>query len=123
MHLNRPSDPQLNEFTYDKTLLDKCAPNPGKDLKGYFYTTKELSDLLNLSVATLSTLRRNKMGPKYFVFGYRTYRYARADVLAYIEERTRKASSDQGLGHSSGQVSGPKVYPKFSLISRKEPNS
>ena len=85
-----PSGPCFKKLTLEKNL-----PDPGAGLQEYYYTTKELSGLLNIATSTLSGYRRAGTGPKYISFGYRTCRYARADVTAYMEERTRLSTSEQ----------------------------
>ena len=60
----------------------------------YYYTTKELSGLLSLATSTLSGYRRSGVGPKYISIGYRTCRYARSDVQAYMKERERQSTSE-----------------------------
>ena len=68
------------------------------DLEGgdeeYYYTTKQLSGLLSLATSTLSGYRRSGVGPKYISIGYRTCRYARSDVQAYMKERERQSTSE-----------------------------
>ena len=80
--------------------FDKRSSKVTPDLEGgaeeYYYTTKELSGLLNLAPSTLAGYRRSGVGPKYISLGYRTCRYARAEVLAYIAEHARMSTSDQG---------------------------
>lgn len=88
-----PSGPSLKKLS-----LDKNTPAPGDGLDEYYYTTKDLSGLLNLSPSTLSGYRRAGNGPAYVVFGYRTIRYPRAEVLAYMAERERLSTSDTGIG-------------------------
>jgi predicted site-specific integrase-resolvase len=63
------------------------------DLKDQYYTPRELSGLLNISIGTLAGYRRKGVGPKYIAFSYHTYRYAKADVLKYLEERKRTSTS------------------------------
>jgi len=63
------------------------------DLKDQYYTTRELSSILNLSMNTLADYRRKGIGPKYISVGYRSCRYAETEVLKYIEERTRASTS------------------------------
>ena len=84
-----PSGPSVKKRTLEKNL-----PDCGAGLQEYYYTTKELSGLLNIATSTLSGYRRAGTGPKYISFGYRTCRYAKADVAAYMEERTRLSTSD-----------------------------
>ena len=84
-----PSGPKFKKLPIEKNL-----PDPGADLKDYYYTTKELSGLLNLAVSTLSGYRHSGVGPKYVLIGHRTCRYAKADVVAYIAERERLSTSE-----------------------------
>lgn len=70
-----------------KNLDFKC------DLAEQYYTTRELSGLLSLSMNTLADYRRKGIGPKYISVGYRSCRYAKSEVLKYIEERTRESTS------------------------------
>ena len=99
-----PSGPK-----FKKIVIDKNLPDPGKGSEDYYYTTKELSGLLNIAPSTLSGYRRAGNGPKYISFGYRTCRYAKADVLAYMEERTRNSTSDQS-SYQMPQNKSPKFY-------------
>ena len=84
-----PRGPQFKKLLIDKNLTD-----PGADVEEYYYTTKELSGLLNISASSLSGYRRSGVGPKYVSIGYRTCRYAKADVVAYMEERARMSTSE-----------------------------
>jgi hypothetical protein len=63
------------------------------DLKDQYYTPRDLSCLLGISIGTLAGYRRKGVGPKYIAFSYHTYRYARADVLQYLEEKKRTSTS------------------------------
>ena len=62
-------------------------------LTDQYYSTRELAGILGISMSTLAGYRRQGIGPKYIAFGYHTYRYARAEVLKYLEERTRASTS------------------------------
>lgn len=66
---------------------------PACDLTDQYYSTRELANILSVSMSTLAQYRRMGIGPKYIAFGYHTYRYARAEVLKYLEERTRASTS------------------------------
>lgn len=57
------------------------------------YTSRELSDLLNIAMSTLASYRRKGIGPKYVVLGYRSYRYSKEEVARYLEEMTRASTS------------------------------
>ena len=83
-----PSGPKFKKLPIEKNL-----PDPGAGLQDYYYTTKELSGLLNIATSTLSGYRRSGSGPKFISLGYRTCRYAKADVLAYIADRARLSTS------------------------------
>ena len=100
---------------FKKLLIDKNLPDPGADLEEYYYTTKELSGLLNISPGSLSGYRRAGIGPKYILFGYRTCRYAKADVVAYMEERARMSTSEQWSDQTPKKPSCG-----FLLMNRKE---
>ena len=50
------------------------------------YTIAEMMALLNVSRATLRTLRLNRSVPEEIVLGTRTIRWRRAEVDAWIEE-------------------------------------
>ena len=63
------------------------------ELKDQYYSPKELADILGISMSTLAGYRRKGIGPKYIAFGYHTYRYARAEILKYLEEKTRTSTS------------------------------
>jgi len=81
----------------------KAIPDLESGVEEYYYTTKELSGLLNLAPSTLAGYRRSGVGPKYISLGYRTCRYARTEVLAYMAERARMSTSDQGPLKTSSQ--------------------
>jgi hypothetical protein len=63
------------------------------ELKDQYYTSRELADILGISMNTLADYRRRGTGPKFIAFGYHTYRYAKADIFAYLEERKRASTS------------------------------
>ena len=71
-------------------------PDPAEGLEDYYYSTKELSGLLNISPSTLSDYRRQGIGPQYIQVGYRTCRYPKAEVYKYLEENRRNSTSDTG---------------------------
>lgn len=50
-------------------------------------STNETAELTGLKPGTLATLRREDKGPEFFKIGYRTVRYSRRAVLAWIAER------------------------------------
>lgn len=77
--------PNVKYITLKKT--------PVCNLEDHYYSTKELSGILGLSMSTLAEYRRRGIGPKYIAVGYHTYRYARAEILKYIEEKTRTSTS------------------------------
>ena len=85
-----PRGPQFKKLTLDKKVLD-----PGADHQEYYYTTKELAGLLNVSPSTLSYYRTQGVGPKFRRIGYRSCRYLKTDVLAYLTEREGLMGSDQ----------------------------
>jgi hypothetical protein len=94
----------MTKKTLDKTSpSDKTRVVPDLETgeKEYYYTTKELSGLLNLAISTLAGYRRAGVGPNYISLGYRTCRYARSEVLAYMNERARMSTSDQGSSKPS----------------------
>jgi len=66
---------------------------PACDLKDQYYTTRELSEILGLAMSTLAEYRRKGIGPKYIAVGYRSYRYPRSEILAFIEEQTCASTS------------------------------
>ena len=69
------------------------SPTPAFNLENCYYSTRELSGLLNISMSTLADYRRKGIGPQYISVGYRSCRYAKTEVLKYIEERTRASTS------------------------------
>ena len=66
---------------------------PVCDLKDNYYTSRELSGILSLSMNTLAEYRRKGIGPKFILVGYHSCRYAKEEVLKYIEEMTRASTS------------------------------
>ena len=87
-----PRGPQFRKLS-----LDKKVPDPGAEHQEYYYTPKELAGLLNVSPSTLSYYRQQKIGPKFRRVGYRSCRYLKSDVLAYLEEREGVLASDQPI--------------------------
>ncbi len=85
-----PRGPQFRKLT-----LDKKVAEPGADQQEYYYTTKELAGLLNISPSTLSYYRTQGVGPKFRRIGYRSCRYLKTDVQAYLAEREGLMGSDQ----------------------------
>jgi predicted DNA-binding transcriptional regulator AlpA len=69
------------------------------DIDGCYYSAKELSEFLGVSVRTLSNYRAKGWGPKYFKFGHRTCRYAMKDILQYIQDN--KSNSNTGASHDN----------------------
>jgi len=45
----------------------------------------QVSEMLNISIATLGWWRRNQIGPRSFKLGSSTYRYQPADVIAFLD--------------------------------------
>jgi predicted DNA-binding transcriptional regulator AlpA len=66
---------------------------PPCDLEGSYYTSRQLSRALSLSMSTLAEYRRKGIGPKFVAFGYRSYRYPKEEVRRYIDEMTRASTS------------------------------
>lgn len=66
---------------------------PDDELRDRYYTSRELSGILNLSMSTLASYRRRGNGPKYIALGYRSYRYPREEVVRFLEEMTRTSTS------------------------------
>jgi excisionase family DNA binding protein len=66
---------------------------PTYDPEEESYTTKQLAKLLGVSIHTLAKWRRQGNSPRYAVIGYRSRRYPKAEVIKYIQERTRASTS------------------------------
>lgn len=49
-------------------------------------TTAEAAEFLDLSPSTLTMWRRRSVGPRYFKFSSRSYRYRRADLESWISQ-------------------------------------
>lgn len=60
-----------------------------------YYSPKDLAKLLSISVSTLRWYRENGRGPKYIKTGHRTVRYPITNVSHYIDEQTRRSTSQQ----------------------------
>lgn len=58
--------------------------------------TAQAAELLGVKKNTLEIWRYEKKGPKFRKVGA-LVRYAEADLLAYLDERTRTGTSHQGL--------------------------
>lgn len=57
----------------------------------------EVGHLTGLSVRTIQALRLKGGGPRFFLAGNRrAVRYRRRDVLAWVETRMRRSTSDPG---------------------------
>lgn len=56
----------------------------------------EAAELLGFSVRTLQTWRFRGGGPQFIRVSSRCIRYRREDLEAWIEERTRRTTSDPG---------------------------
>lgn len=63
---------------------------------GKHYTPQELSDILGVTIQTLSSLRHSGKGPKYVKFGYRNIIYAAVEVEKYLKYKERLSTSDNG---------------------------
>ncbi len=63
----------------------------------------EVGHLTGLSVRTIQALRLKGGGPRFFLAGNRrAVRYRRRDVMAWVEARMRRSTSDPGpVGHAS----------------------
>ena len=86
----------MNKKALNNNRSSKVTPDLEGGPEEYYYTTKELSGLLNIAPSTLAGYRRSGVGPKYISLGYRTCRYAKTEVLAYMAERARMSTSDRG---------------------------
>lgn len=76
-----------------KANQKSLSPTPVFNFEDSYYNARELSRLLNVSMGTLADYRRKGIGPQYISVGYRSCRYAKTEVLKYIEERTRASTS------------------------------
>ena len=85
-----PRGPQFRKLS-----LDKKVPDPGAEHQEYYYTPKKLAGLLNVSPSTLSYYRQQKIGPKFRRIGYRSCRYLKTDVQAYLAEREGLSTAEQ----------------------------
>lgn len=56
----------------------------------------EAAYLTGLSIRTLQSYRVRGGGPEYFVLGRRAVRYRRREVMAWLELRRRRSTSDPG---------------------------
>ena len=74
----------------------RVAPELEAGDEEFYYTTQELCGLLGVSPSTLSAYRCAGVGPKFIVFGHRTIRYARSDIQAYMKDRARQSTSEDG---------------------------
>lgn len=69
-------------------------------------STIETAALLSLSPRTLETLRVRGGGIPFIALSRRCVRYKKSDVLAYIESRRRKSTSDPGAGDDAPAAAG-----------------
>ena len=60
-----------------------------------FLTTREASDFIKIAVPTLEGFRVNGGGPVFVKIGRRVV-YAKAALLAYMNDNTRTSTSDAG---------------------------
>jgi hypothetical protein len=77
------------------TLKERIYNEPDLTI-GKHYTPKELSNILGVTVQTLTTLRRSGRGPKYIKFGFRNIIYAALEVDKYLKLKERLSTSDTG---------------------------
>lgn len=64
------------------------------NLDKQYFTPKELSDLLGISISLLNKLRLSGKGPKYIKVSYRVLRYPLTEVAQYIEAYKRQSTSE-----------------------------
>jgi predicted DNA-binding transcriptional regulator AlpA len=65
------------------------------DPEALLYET-EAALLTGLSVRTLQALRIKGGGPEFFQLGRRAVRYRRREIMAWLEARRRRSTSDPG---------------------------
>jgi hypothetical protein len=92
------------QITGKDLLMTTCKTTPSKervyhkpDLTiGKHYMPKELSNILGVTIQTLTSLRRSGRGPKYVKFGFRNIIYSAVEVDKYLKEKERLSTSDTG---------------------------
>lgn len=72
----------------DSTTSEGAAPH-------LFLTPQEVTEILNVDIEALRTLRDQDAGPNYYVIGA-TIRYRQPDVDEWQERRARSSGGGQG---------------------------
>lgn len=67
----------------------------------------EVAYLAAVSTRTLEAFRLHGGGPPYIVIGKRAVRYRRGDVIAWLDARRRRSTSDPGSGTGEPQGADP----------------
>ena len=89
-----------------------------------FYTSKEVAEILRVSVRTVECWRATRTGPKFVPASHRMVRYRGVDVLNWLDtfataggdaEVTTKASPRRNSRPRRGER-GRKVFPSFPAV-------
>lgn len=75
----------------------------------HLLTEKEAAKILGFSIRTLQNWRHRGGGPRFVRVSKGCIRYRREDLEAWVEERLRWSTSDDGQGprHSSSEEGSP----------------
>ena len=66
-----------------------------------FYTSKQVAEMLGVTVMTLCNWRRKGIGPLFIRFGPRSIRYRKSRMHAFIEAKENGKRFDRRQGHPS----------------------
>jgi predicted DNA-binding transcriptional regulator AlpA len=71
---------------------DKLAAIPGDD--DDLLSTRQLAAWLDISESWLEIARHRGQGPKFLKYGPKSIRYRRADVVAWLKDRTHQSTAE-----------------------------
>ncbi|MGH7111386.1 MAG: helix-turn-helix transcriptional regulator [Stellaceae bacterium] len=92
----------MSEPTRDPTRIDAPAGRLIPVDPDALLFEVEAAYLTGLSVRTLQALRIKGGGPEFFVLGRRAVRYRRREIMAWLEFRRRRSTSDPGPAAGAG---------------------
>jgi predicted DNA-binding transcriptional regulator AlpA len=99
-----PSDPPppIRHHHLDRRAADLAQEGAAAGDENELLTTTEVSEWLQISPQWLEIGRSKSYGPKFVRLSPRRVRYRRADVLAFLIERTHKATAEYSRRPSAG---------------------
>ena len=91
---NSTARPHKHHLDRRASMLAEIGAGAADDM----LTTRDVAEWLGVSVQFLEIARHRGYGPKFVRIGPGRIRYRRADVLAWLEERTFASTSQYGEG-------------------------